>query len=429
MSKENKKNKREKETKKKKKRTGLKIFLVVVIILLLAGAIFAYNVKKNGGGLEGVLATTLGHDKETVTKLPKVYCVLLGQSQNLTDTIMLASYDPKTQEASLLSIPRDTFVGQNKNKATAYDKINALCQYKYPEKTVKAVSDITGIDVTNYILIDTEALIDVVDLIGGVWFDVPIDMKYTDKKQNLYIDLKAGYQLLNGTQAEGLVRFRHNQDGSTYPEEYGIQDIGRTRTQREFLTQLVKQTLTVQNLLKVGNMLDLVYKNVKTNMDLSVMKDYLPYIVNFNTEKLKTGILPGESELCNGVYVYPHDKEKTKIIVDELFRDKAEELDEMNNNIIANEKVEKTSDIKVEILNGSSNTKALSELTEKLKNKGYKVVKASTTTTTAKTIIMKRIEVTSKIESELKELVGVKNISSAEKSDSADITIIIGKDY
>lgn len=40
-------------------------------------------------------------------------------------------------------------------------------------------------------------------------------MKYTDKKQGLYINLKAGVQKLDGDKAEQVVRFRHNSDGST----------------------------------------------------------------------------------------------------------------------------------------------------------------------------------------------------------------------
>ena len=83
-------------------------------------------------------------------------------------------------------------------------------------------------------------------------FDVPIDMKYTDKKQGLYINLKAGVQKLDGDKAEQVVRFRHNSDGSTYPAEYGIEDIGRMKTQRNFLKALAKQTLKIENIFKIN---------------------------------------------------------------------------------------------------------------------------------------------------------------------------------
>ena len=110
------------------------------MLLLVIGGIFAYKVHKNGGGLKGLLATAVGHDQETVKTLPKIYAVLLGQSQNLTDTIMVAEYDPQKQQASILSIPRDTFIGNNKNTATPWDKINAVYQTG-PENVLKEINE------------------------------------------------------------------------------------------------------------------------------------------------------------------------------------------------------------------------------------------------------------------------------------------------
>ena len=80
------------------------------MILLVLGIFVGYKIWKNGGGLKGLLATAVGHDSNTVKDLPKIYCLLLGQSEGLTDTIMIAEYDPKEQQASILSIPRDTSI-------------------------------------------------------------------------------------------------------------------------------------------------------------------------------------------------------------------------------------------------------------------------------------------------------------------------------
>lgn len=400
---------------KKKKRTGLKIFLVILLVIGIAGGVFAYKIHKNGGGLEGFLATSLGHDETTVDKLETMYCVILGQSQNLTDTIMLVAYNPKEQEASLLSIPRDTFVGTNKNRATAYDKINALCQYQYPEKTVAAIRELTGIDVTKYILIDTKALVKVVDLIGGVWFDVPIDMNYTSASQGLYIDLKKGYQLLDGESAEELVRFRHNADGTTYPEEYGLEDVGRTRTQREFLTAVAKQTLTPQNLFKIGGFIDIFYENVKTNLYLSEIKDYLPYAVNYNADNLKTGILPGTSELCNGVWIYTHDKQGSKEIVQELFGHFNKESDV-------------TTSAKIEILNGTGDDTIMDELIGRLKSRGYDIISNSVTTETARTSIIDRTE-NYEDSKTIKNILEIGIVTKTDEKGTVDLTIVLGKDF
>ena len=285
-------------SKKKNKRKGKifrKILLVILLLILVSGGIFAYKVYQNGGGKKGFLATIVGHDQNTVKNLEKMYCLLLGQSQNLTDTIMIAEYDPQAQQASLLSIPRDTFIGKNKNMALSTDKINSVYQTG-AEKLLKKVNEITGLNIKYYLKVDTVAFKEVIDAIGGVTFDVPIDMNYDDNKQGLHIHLKAGEQLLDGDKAEQVVRFRHNNDGTTYPYSYGGEDFGRMKTQRAFLTALAKQTLKIENISKINTFIDIAKKYIETNLDFSVLKDYIPYAVEFNIDNLQTQHLPGQSE-------------------------------------------------------------------------------------------------------------------------------------
>ena len=214
--------KEEVKTKKRSKKTKLnwvRIFLVAILIALIGWAIFFfYQTNQNGGGVQGMLATLVGHNSQTLKDLEPLYCLLLGESvsgdSRLTDTIIACKYDPKTQKASMLSIPRDTFTGTNPDTGTPYYKINnAYRMGQDPENAVKEVNEITGLDIKYYVLINTNVLKELVDAIGGVYFDVPIDMHYTwDTEQDLYIDLKKGYQLLDGDKAEQVVRFRHNND-------------------------------------------------------------------------------------------------------------------------------------------------------------------------------------------------------------------------
>ena len=69
-----------------------------------------------------------------------------------------------------------------------------ITMVKHLKKTIEAVNKITGLNLKYYILVDTEALIKLVDQIGGLYFDVPIDMNYDDPTQDLYIHLSKGYQ-------------------------------------------------------------------------------------------------------------------------------------------------------------------------------------------------------------------------------------------
>ena len=368
--------KKPKKRKMNKWKIFINILLIVLILILVFAGIFIYRVIKNGGGLQGFIAAAVGHNENTLKDLDKITFLVVGisgceEDYKLADTIMVCSYDPKTQKASLLSIPRDTYVGKNKAKASASYKINAV--YRNGENIdgmVKSIEEIIGIEIDNYVIIDTDALVELVDAIGGVEFDVPINMKYDDITQDLHIDLKAGYQKLNGEQAEWLVRFRHNNDGTSYSYEYGDNDIGRMRTQREFIQATLKQTMKPENLLKLTKIAQIAFDNIKTNITFDTIKDYLPYAVSFNTENLQTGTLPGTPEKCNGVWIYTVNKKETTEIVEELFKDKQPEENDKNTvNTITNttNKITNTTTKK-----STNNTKATKSSTTKTNTKVHK---------------------------------------------------------
>lgn len=316
--------KEETTTKKKRKmRMRTKVILALLLLLLIAGSVLGYTIWKNGGGIKGAVVTAVGgKDEQKLKDLPPLQFLLLGKSDFMTDTIMVCSYDPKTQQASMLSVPRDTFIGKDKEKARASDKINSRYQLGV-DKTLLAINRVTGMEIPYYLVVDTNALVKLVDAMGGVEFDVPIDMDYDDESQDLYIHLKAGKQKLNGDQAEQVLRFRHNNNGTTYPQEYGEQDLGRMRTQREFLQTAFKQFFTLSNLFNINKFIDIAESSIETNLDFKTLKDYVPYAVDFNTEDLVTDMLPGTPELCNKVWVYIVNKKQATEVVTTLFGEEA----------------------------------------------------------------------------------------------------------
>ena len=407
-----------KKKKKKKKNKILKVILIIILVILLSFAgLFVKRMNENGWTLGGFVATILGHDANTLANLSRINILVIGQSQNLTDTLLVCSYDPKIQDVALLSIPRDTFVGRNKNTATGFDKINALYQID-PDKLLKKVNDITGLGINYYIKVDTQGLKDLVDSVGGIYFDVPIDMDYDDSSQKLSIHLKAGYQLLDGNKAEQVVRFRHNNNGSTYPAEYGQEDIGRMKTQRAFITEVIKQVAKPENITKVDDYIRIANNNVETNFNIWNLKDYAPYAIDFNADNIKTETLPGVPEKCNGVWLYIHNKKQTEQIVKELFKTEL------------TEEQEKNSKIKISILNGTSDDMNLNNLKSLLEESGYTVVSTGNTTRTERTAIINRTNQDSSVCDSLKDTVGVGMISNSGSSkNGVDFTIIIGSDY
>lgn len=458
MSKKENKSVQKKAKKTKKKHTGLKIFFSIIFIIALCILGFvAYSTYKNGWGLSGLIQTAMGEDETKLEDLEPFTVLIMGVSEDisskLTDTIIVASYNPKTQKATLISIPRDTFVGTNKNKASSYDKINALYQSS-PEKTLAAVNKITGLNIIYYVVVSNNALVQLVDTIGGVEFDVPIDMNYDDSSQNLYIHLDKGYQKLNGEQAEWLVRFRKNNNGTSYPSSYGDNDLGRMKTQREFLKEVAKQTIQLKNITKLGNFVDILKENVKTNIsNWSIIKSYIPYAIKFDTENIQMANIPGSAGYYGpySLSFFIYNEKETKTLVDELFSEQngvEEENEDTKNNVSKNstanevanntktntksEDTSKTSNsnVKIELLNGTGDSKLLTKATEDLKKQGFNVYKTGTTTITTKTTIVNKKAIQSDIMDEIKKILKVGNISNSMSSTSTvDVTVIIGKDY
>ena len=125
MSTKKEQKKKELKKPKKSKHIVLKIFLILLLILGLSAGFLIYKINKNGGGMSGLLTTVLGQEDVKLEDVDPIHILVLGTSQDMSDTIMVCSYNPKTQEASMLSIPRDTYTGKNKNNAQAYEKINS----------------------------------------------------------------------------------------------------------------------------------------------------------------------------------------------------------------------------------------------------------------------------------------------------------------
>lgn len=240
---------------------------------------------------------------------------------------MVCSYNPKTQRASMLSIPRDTFIGKNKSKATGYDKINSVYSNKGPEKTLELVNELTGMDIKYYVVVNNQVVIDLVNNIGGVYFDVPIDMNYDDKTQNLHIHLKSGYQKIDGDHAEQLLRFRHNNNGTSYPSEYGDNDFGRMKTQRDFMIEVGKQTLKLKNITHIKSIMTTLYQNVETNVTLDDIFPYVPWAVSFDMANIKSNQIAGVAQDYNKLSFFASDEEETMQIMKEI-TNYVEDIDE-----------------------------------------------------------------------------------------------------
>ena len=254
--------------------------------------------------LPGESGGVVSSDKpETVTlnRRKGVYtCLLLGVAdQGGSDTVMLGVFDTGAKTASLISIPRDTVVRYD----GTYMKINAAYGYGGVEAVSQCLREMLAVPVDYYMTVDFRAFEKIVEEIGGVWFDVPPGMDYDDPTQDLHIHLTPGYQQLNGEDALKLVRCR---------SAYASQDIGRAATQRAFLAALVKQTITLSNVTKVTELINILNTYMESDMSLSNMVYFGTQAVGMDLDTaLSSAVL---SENWVNPYIVPGEEEVLALV-------------------------------------------------------------------------------------------------------------------
>lgn len=208
--------------------------------------------------------------------------LLVGQSQDtgggLTDTMMLAAYDVANQKLSVMSLPRDTYVMYN-GRGVLLNSVYTRAGGETDGKGIKAlkreIQRLTGIYPDFHVIVQWEALGELVDAIGGVEFEVPFRMYYNDLSQNFKIDLQPGLQVLDGNGAMGLIRWRQNSDNAGHIDySYGYRegDIGRIKTQQAFLKATIKKCLQPEVILgNLNKFIGIVQKNVVTDLSAGNM--------------------------------------------------------------------------------------------------------------------------------------------------------------
>ena len=181
-----------------------------------------------------------------------------------TDTMLLASYDVTNQKATVMSIPRDTMV----NVSWDIKRINSVYNYygggdRGIQYLYKEIAQLVGFEPDYQVVVEWDAVGQIVDAMGGVWFDVPRNMNYDDPYQDLHIHQEKGYRLLSGDDAMQVLRYRHDNDMRYgYPDG----DLGRIKTQQAFLTAMVDQLLQIKNVTKINQFIQVFQNNVETDL-------------------------------------------------------------------------------------------------------------------------------------------------------------------
>ena len=225
-----------------------------------------------------------------------VYTILLvgnDQGNGNTDTIMVGKIDTVQHKMDFVSIPRDTLINVNwdvrkinsvywGSKNSGSNGIDALRNH---------IKRLTGFDVDCYAVIDLKVFMDTVDALGGVYFDVPQAMDYEDADQNLFIHLSPGYQLLDGNQAMGVVRFRSG---------YANGDLGRIEMQHNFLKACADQFITLGNIPNISKVVNILAGGLDTNLSSANIAFFLRQAIQCKSEDINFYTAPNTATMVSG---------------------------------------------------------------------------------------------------------------------------------
>ncbi|HWR41561.1 LCP family protein [Sporomusa sp.] len=292
----------------------LLILLLMAVIALAGATVYAYlNIVRTTPTAQVVKST----ERPPETLSNRVNILLLGvddkdnenpyDTARRSDTMMVASISPENGTVNLLSLPRDTKVNIPGRKG--YDKLNHAYAYGGAELARSTVEQFLHIPINYYVVIDWQAFIKVIDIMGGVDLYVEHDMNYEDPYANLDIHINKGYQHLNGEKAGEYVRFRSDELG----------DIGRVQRQQRFLKALAKEMMQVGTILKVPALVNTLNQYVETDMSAITMVKVANSLKSFSSSNLHTEMLPGDFATIEGLSYWVPDKEQTKQLVETMF--------------------------------------------------------------------------------------------------------------
>lgn len=254
--------------KNKSPHRALAILIVIAVICVVGYFAFCYWINASG--------SLIDNDPENVDqgsaivvggpgRREGVFSLFIGatdEEQLRTDSMMVVVFDTKYHRADVINIPRDTLVDCDRKGAGR--KINAAYASGIDEM-LDEVSTVIGFRPDKYVIANFDGIADIVDVIGGVDYDIPFDMSYHDTAQDLSIEFEKGYQHLDGEEVVEFLRWRHNDDGTGYDDG----DIGRVSKLQDFLVTVGGAVLSPANILKIPAIASAVFDNVDTDLTAS----------------------------------------------------------------------------------------------------------------------------------------------------------------
>lgn len=328
---------------KKGKKTWLKIILILILIIIISAGILIgkiANDKLSKIDFKQIDETDLGINEDLQSEIEGlsqkdydqvINILLLGSdSKDMdntyggnSDAMIIVSVNPKYKSVKLISIPRDTaaYIDGEKNRY----KINYAFAKGKEQLALKTINQTFDLNLKEYVTINISAMYDIINELGGVelnitqdevkWINEYVDMFYEFSGKPTKKVTKSGKVTLTGEQAAAYVKERMS--GTSYKSsEHG--DYGRTRRQRDVFIAMLNK-MASGSLTEVSSNIDLILKQITTNINVSKYMTMLPEFISNKDEYLNninSVMLPAldySNEIFeNGAYLYVTNAEKAK---------------------------------------------------------------------------------------------------------------------
>ncbi|MEI4803338.1 MULTISPECIES: LCP family protein [unclassified Bacillus (in: firmicutes)] len=311
------------QKKRSKKKRILWFVLIPLFLLIIGGGSYFFHIYNKAQAVANGAYSELGRgdksDKREKAVKPmtdNISILIMGVDESdtrtkeygtatRTDALLLATINKNDKSVKLLSIPRDSRVYIPSEKKE--DKITHAHVFGGVDSTINTVERFLDVPVDYYVKFNFKSFIKIVDSLGGIDVDVPVTFTEQDSKdQQGAIHLEKGRQHLNGEQALALARTRHIDS-----------DYMRGQRQQLVLEAIAQKALSVNSINKLGDLLDAVDHDIKTNLTFD---DMMAITKNSMDSRLKIDKLQvkGQDKYIDGKYFYVPEEKSVQDITKEL---------------------------------------------------------------------------------------------------------------
>ena len=317
-----------------KKKKGKKVILVMFSVLLLAALFFL---------LEYFGIFPFSSD---IMSYNRVNILIVGcdeiENHGRADTIVFLSISPKTKDALILSIPRDTRV---EIPGRGMDKINHAYAFGGESLISETVSSFLDVPIHFYAVADFNGFVYIIDELGGVEIDVEKEMYYVDKAGGVEINLYPGKQILDGEKALQYIRFRHDKLG----------DLGRIKRQQKLALAVIKKMISFDSITKIPQISEGMKGYIETNIRAQDAIAFANLFRGINQEKFRVETVQSKPVYIEGVsYLEPNVEEVQQSVKSMIYG--------------------KNSGMKVEVLNGNAMAGIAHKIAKDLELQGFEIV-------------------------------------------------------